>query len=927
MNNTPFPQFFEVPPDRVDLPAEQRRLYRTLLAALHYFPVLLGFNALGFTVIYVLGLTGLLDKNDPRILAVAGISLLASLSHIPLFSLLRRGQLNSLTVFILLINSLSGAAQIFLWQGIIWFPLLLAIAPATLFINQNGLQPRYRWLSFIYSLLMAALIVFLDRILPYDRMVVIESLSQTAAFAIYLLITAAIFVLVLFNSVINFHTITGRLVTTFTFVVILSAMAILIIGALASLFYDRQSVFQELSAISAMKTSQVESTLSNLEQDANLTLTDRLNDQRVNFLLSHQPGTLLYDVNTQLVRAYLVRQKGQNSRYEEFILLDANGKALISTNPANVARDFSAYGFFQNALAGINSALEYDFPGGSEKTSVLLVKPITVNGSLGGAMAARVSFEPVMQIMAAKTGVGQTSETYLASSVGGKVIPITTTRQNATEINSLATQETIIRRNNSGSGIYANYAGTSVLGSYARIPVIGATLITEVEQQEITSKTLRILATNIVFGIFTALLAFSIVLITSRSISLPLVKLSEKATLLASGELSTRMVVDRQDEIGALASSFNAMASELQTLVKTLEQKVEDRTQDLQKQASYLRLAAEVARDSANTNNLDELLNRAAQLILDRFGFYHTGIFLLDERGEYAILQASPTEAGREMISRNHKLRVGQEGIVGNVSATGEPRIALDTGLDVTYFNNPMLPMTRSEMALPLKVNEQLLGVLDVQSEQPEAFTQDDISTLQIMADQLALAIQRVRLAQEQEYNLRQLESAYQQFTLTSWRKFSHERGFQPGYRFDGVKLTALETYPEGSQETLRKGKSVILLDDKETKNATLAVPLKLRDQILGVLNIGFGESTINPETINLAEEVASRLAVALENARLYSETQKQAEQTRAISEISNIITSSVNIENILRTAVQELGHINPDTEVTVRLHDGREKE
>ena len=529
--------------------------------------------------------------------------------------------------------------------------------------------------------------------------------------------------------------------------------------------------------------------------------------------------------------------------------------------------------------------------------------------------------------MTTKMGIAETAESYLVVDKNGKFIPLTITRHDTAEVNSLATQKLFVQRALGGAESYNNYAGTSVLGNYVRLPSFEIAIITEVEQQEVTGKTLRILATNIVFGIFTALLAFFIVLITSRSISLPLANLADKATLLASGELSTRIIVDRQDEIGALASSFNAMASELQSLVKTLEQKVEDRTQDLQKQATYLRVAAEVARDSANIKNLDELLDRAAQLILDRFGFYHTGIFLLDERNEYAILQASPTEAGREMLARHHKLRVGQEGIVGNVSATGESRIALDTGLDVTYFDNPLLPMTRSEMALPLKVNEQLLGVLDVQSELPEAFTQDDISTLQIMADQLALAIQRVRLSQEQEYNLRQLESAYQTFTLSSWRKLSQERGFKPGYRFDGVKLTTLDNFPESSQETLRKGKSVILPSDKETNSTTLAVPLKLRDQILGVMSIGFGEGTINSETINLAEEIANRLAVALENARLYSETQKQAEQTRAVSEISNIITSSVNIENILRTAVQELGRINPDTEVTVRLHDGRETE
>jgi GAF domain-containing protein/HAMP domain-containing protein len=747
------------------------------------------------------------------------------------------------------------------------------------------------------------------------------------ALATYLIITTTMVVLTFIDSVVNFRTISSRLVTIFTFVASLSAMATLIIAALASLFYDRQSTFQELSAMVSMKNSQVALTISTLEQDANLTLTDQLNDQRVQFLLLNQPDTPDYDANIQQVSDYLITQKSHNSEYEELILLNAEGKSLISTNPVNWGRDFSTFNFIHNALIGVNSALDHDFPGTTEKISFLLVRPITINGSFKGAIAARVSFDPIKQIMISKTGVGETAETYMISNVSGEIIPLTNTRHNTTEVNSLAAKETIVQGINSGTGVYDNYIGTSVLGSYIRIPALKAAIIAEVEQQEVTSKTIRILVTNIIFGIFTALLAFSIVLITSRSISLPLVNLAEKATMLASGELSTRMIVDRQDEIGALASSFNAMASELQSLVKTLEQKVEDRTQDLQKQASYLRLAAEVARDSANTNNLNELLDRAAELIFDRFGFYHTGIFLLDERKEYAILQASSTEAGREMLARHHKLRVGKEGIVGNVAATGEPRIALDTGLDGVFFNNPLLPMTRSEMALPLKANEQLLGVLDVQSELPEAFTQDDISILQIMADQLALAIQRVRLSQEQEYNLRQFEDTSQNFTISSWQKFSQEKGFKPGYQFDGVKLIALETYPESSQETLRKGKSVILPADKDAKSTTLAVPLKLRDQILGVMNISYGAGVISPETINLAEEIASRLAVALENARLYSETQKQAVQTRAISEISNIITSSVNIENILRTAVQELGRINPDTEVTVRLHDGSENE
>ena len=142
MANITSSRFFELPSQKPDLPENQHGLHRLLQASLVYIPVLLGFNALGFTVIYVLGFTGLLDKNEPRLLIIAGISLLTSILHIPLFALLRRAQLNLLSIFILLINSLGSASQVFLWQGIVWFPLLLAISPALIFIIQNGLQQR-----------------------------------------------------------------------------------------------------------------------------------------------------------------------------------------------------------------------------------------------------------------------------------------------------------------------------------------------------------------------------------------------------------------------------------------------------------------------------------------------------------------------------------------------------------------------------------------------------------------------------------------------------------------------------------------------------------------------------------------------------------------------------------------------------------------
>ena len=230
----------------------------------------------------------------------------------------------------------------------------------------------------------------------------------------------------------------------------------------------------------------------------------------------------------------------------------------------------------------------------------------------------------------------------------------------------------------------------------------------------------------------------------ARQIVLPIEKLAVTAKQIAQGDFSQAASVRSHDEIGTLSNTFNEMTAQLRNSVGSLEQRVLARTQDLEHQTSRVRTSAEVARDIASAPNLDELLTRSGQLIVDRFNFYHAGIFLLDDKKEYAVLRASPTEAGKQLIANNHRLRVGEQGIVGRVAASGEARIALDTGADAVYFNNPLLPATHSEMALPLKTTEGILGVLDVQSEQPQAFTREDIEIIQVMADQLAIAIEGI---------------------------------------------------------------------------------------------------------------------------------------------------------------------------------------
>ena len=198
---------------------------------------------------------------------------------------------------------------------------------------------------------------------------------------------------------------------------------------------------------------------------------------------------------------------------------------------------------------------------------------------------------------------------------------------------------------------------------------------------------------------------------------------------------------------------------ELHSHAEKLERRVAERTSDLERRTVQLRVAAEVAREATTAEEMDDLLDRAVNLIRERFGFYHAGIFLLDERGEYAVLRAATSEAGRRMLERGHKLKVGEVGIVGYVTSTGQPRIVLDVDTDAIHFKNPLLPETRSELALPLRVGDRIIGALDVQSVQEAAFDEEDVAILQTMADQLAVAIEKLERAAQIQAEHARLEA------------------------------------------------------------------------------------------------------------------------------------------------------------------------
>jgi GAF domain-containing protein/HAMP domain-containing protein len=445
-------------------------------------------------------------------------------------------------------------------------------------------------------------------------------------------------------------------------------------------------------------------------------------------------------------------------------------------------------------------------------------------------------------------------------------------------------------------------------------------MIAEVPLGFVISSSLRSLAGSAILALFVISVAIAAVAISAQSITHPITSLAQTTANFAAGKLSTRASIDRKDEIGALAKSYNQMATQLQEIIGGLEARVNARTRDLESQTLRLRVAAEIARDAASLRDLSELLNRSAELIQSRFGFYHTGIFLLDSTREHAVLVASPTEAGQQMLANNHRQRVSDLGIVSRVASTGEPHVSSDVGRGAVHFDNPQLPNTRSEMALPLKSEKAVIGVLDIQSDKPQAFNEDDVAIMQTMADQLATAIERTRLLQEVEISLKELESAYGQYTRENWKHISdHAQTGGKGYRFDSIRMESINELSELGKTAFETGKTVNSNGHSRNQQATVAIPVKLRGQTIGVINLKLKEN-YGDETISTIELASERLAAALESARLYEEARLRADREQSIAQVTSAISASTNYEEILQTTVREIGGAIKDAEVIIQI-------
>ncbi len=346
--------------------------------------------------------------------------------------------------------------------------------------------------------------------------------------------------------------------------------------------------------------------------------------------------------------------------------------------------------------------------------------------------------------------------------------------------------------------------------------------------------------------------------------------------------------------------------------------------------ASLLRATSEVGQNTAKLLTLNELFNRAVQLIQDRFAFYHVQVFLVDENREWAKLVASTGEAGEKLLAKKHQLRVGSQSVIGRVTQVGEPVISRDTDTDKIHAMNELLPNTRSELALPIIDNDVIIGALDVQSTRRDAFNATDIQALEVMASQLAVAIRNARLFEEQERALqenkrlflqaeaerREVQRLNNQLTREAWENYLKEQR-----ALNGVTVLEEDVVEHNDWSTVMLDASLKqrpITREIEGERVT-AVPIVLRNQVIGVIEVRDAKGS-EAERNDVITSVAQRLATTLDNIRLFDEAQYATAQEQRINQIVTHYQTADSIEDLLKITLDELTHTLDAERAMIRL-------
>jgi GAF domain-containing protein len=622
---------------------------------------------------------------------------------------------------------------------------------------------------------------------------------------------------------------------------------------------------------------------------------------------------------------------------------DGQEKVVVSrTEINNQLRNLSTADEFKVPVS--NNQIYYGPVQFSENTGepyMVISVPVTDvhSGKVTDVLVAEVRFKPIWDLLAS-ISLGKGSSAYIVDAKNRVV---------AHNNPSIVLRNTLFTMPDQ-NGVHTGVSGSNVVLATNQIK-LGEQEFTVATETSITEAFATVVRTELTIAI---LLLVAIVIagglgwFAARQIVQPIEALVKTSQAISNGDLSIEVEVTRRDEIGNLAEAFNRMTSQLRGLIGTLEQRVSDRTK-------ALATSSEVSRRLSTILNRKELVTEVVNQVNNAFNYYHTQIYFYDNANENLVMTGGTGEAGETMLAHGHAIPKGR-GLVGRAAESNQAVLVSNTLKNPEWLPNQLLPDTKSEIAIPISIGNQVLGVLDVQHNVTDGLQQEDADALQSIANQVAVAMQNIRQYENTQKiaadmnvvanvgiavsTITDVGHLLQEVVDLSKRSFNlyHAHIYLLNEEGNSLDLTSgagevgrqmvseKHSIPLAREQSLvaraARTQEGVVVNDVTTApdflpnpllpntHSEMAVPMIVAGKVIGVLDVQSDTANrFNEVDVSIQTTLASQVAVALQNARSFAQTQRQAEREMAMNVITQKIQSTTSIESALQIAVRELGH------------------
>jgi nitrate/nitrite-specific signal transduction histidine kinase len=563
-------------------------------------------------------------------------------------------------------------------------------------------------------------------------------------------------------------TLRARLLISFILIALLPVLSATVGSIAVGMYNGRKQTLGRLESVAISKELAIREWLESLHQELIIVSITDNSYERMWVVLSLARDDKYYDFYNKAVRNRLRAFVGQSQLLEELFLIDANGRVALSTDTSQEGREVSEEDYFRQGLKGPFTSLPF-YPKagiwGSEneekekspnslnpaRNSVVTVAlPIIGEaGQVVGVIAGRAKAETLNGLLHDGTGLGESGKAYMVNADRALLVGSLLVADRETSVVSgqalrtwMAEAGAALDARANGSAFYDDYYGEPVIGVFRWLPEVEAILFVEQDQSEALGVMLTTLSINLAVALTALLLAIVLSLAMMRGITNALENLAETATLIAAGDLDRHARVEREDEIGQLARAFNSMTAQLRELIADLEQRVADRTGELQRLALQMETSAQVSREVTSILAIDALLSKVTELIESAFGYYGVHIYLVDQAANRLVFRAS----SQSSPPHDSVLEIGSGSLNGEVVRLNQELLANDVSLEPRYRLDPNYPDTRSELVIPLRFGSRIIGTLDLLSAKTDAFRPEDVVIAQSLGDQIAIAIENARL-------------------------------------------------------------------------------------------------------------------------------------------------------------------------------------